>query len=81
MLIWDDIRHQQGYNDWGFLETPNETPSEIHAWHLDDHPTRGRVFNLAAPYVKLSMGMSENGVYPQWNSHLVGIIDHENHWV
>ena len=20
------------------------------------------------------MGMSENGVYPQWNSHLVGIM-------
>ena len=23
---------------------------------------------------KLFMGMSENGVYPQWNSHLVGIM-------
>ena len=26
------------------------------------------------------MGMSENGVYPQWNSHLVGIMI-INHWV
>ena len=28
----------------------------------------------------LEMGMSENGVYPQWNSHLVGIMI-INHWV
>ena len=26
------------------------------------------------------VGMSENGVYPQWNSHLVGIMI-INHWV
>ena len=29
------------------------------------------------------LGMSENGVYPQWNSHLIGImiINIINHWV
>ena len=26
------------------------------------------------------LGMSENGVYPQWNSHLIGIMI-INHWV
>ena len=29
---------------------------------------------LFFPHIMSHMGMSENGVYPQWNSHLVGIM-------
>ena len=30
--------------------------------------------NSGIPHPKNHLGMSENGVYPQWNSHLVGIM-------
>ena len=43
-------------------------------------PSKDWCWRWLIPMRCLDMGMSENGVYPQWNSNLVGIMI-INHWV
>ena len=53
----------------------------VEAWLSGTSCVKGR--HRGAPNMPccvIQMGMSENGVYPQWNSHLVGIMI-MNHWV
>ena len=45
-------------------------------WFVEGSPRQTQALSRQATNCALneSLGMSENGVYPQWNSHLVGIM-------
>ena len=82
IFVWAyTIQYLSGGSSWIFEPCPSLQSGEItvssgKSFDSEDFPiteSHGIFLNFA-DFSHWKMGMSENGVYPQWNSHLVGIM-------